>query len=437
MTPGTASSSINKVVALGGCAVRRAMHYFPERQIYIRSAGHIQFYKLGAVPQVIAACFAAMLLTWASFATVVVVFKDRIMEAEDYRYQQTENSLEDKIASLQVSYDELVVSAAKSQAHADRQLAALEEHQKRLMSQARYVVDDHRATVSSKPVLEESSRAPSWSFIGRVFGWFAPAHDQGIRPWHQSSLDRLRYAVASLRKLSESSNSMMAAIENDTLRGLEGEKGLIARTGISAEQFLRKLESAEGVGGPEVPLDGIPLDGIPDKGFTQSYFRAEANLNELTSLMKAMKRIPTAAPLSAIVGPSSGFGPRLDPFSGRYAFHPGIDFAGPSGTPVLATASGRVTFAGRDGSYGNMVEIDHGYGLKTRYAHLLDVTVTKGQAVIKGATVGRLGSTGRSTGPHVHYEVWYENSVRNPDSFLRIGRFTIEDTCKVIACSGR
>ena len=115
---------------------------------------------------------------------------------------------------------------------------------------------------------------------------------------------------------------------------------------------------------------------------------------------------------------SSGFGPRLDPFTGRYAFHPGLDFSGPSGTAIYATAPGTVVFAGSDGTYGNMVEIDHGYGFHTRYAHLSGVTVQIGTRIAKGAEVGRLGTTGRSTGPHLHYEIWYDRSVREPGRFL-------------------
>jgi murein DD-endopeptidase MepM/ murein hydrolase activator NlpD len=227
----------------------------------------------------------------------------------------------------------------------------------------------------------------------------------------------------------------MAAIEGGTLQRVASEKELIAGTGINADHFLRKLENVEGVGGPEVSLNAVQLDGVSDRDFGQAYFRAEANLEELADLRRAVTWLPTAMPLGLVMERTSGFGPRLDPFSGRYAFHPGIDFAGPTGTAVLATAGGLVTFAGSDGSYGNMVEIDHGYGLRTRYAHLLRIAVTKGERVTKAAVVGWLGSTGRSTGPHVHYEVWYEDEVRNPDGFLRVGRLSGNNYCTVITCS--
>jgi len=136
--------------------------------------------------------------------------------------------------------------------------------------------------------------------------------------------------------------------------------------------------------------------------------------------------VPLAAPVSAAsFDKSSGFGARIDPFTGRYAFHPGIDFAGPWGARVAATASGKVVFAGYRGGYGNMVEIDHGYGIHTRYGHLSAIGVKLGAEVAKGATLGRVGSTGRSTGPHVHYEVLFDDVVRNPSNFIEAGRHVL------------
>jgi murein DD-endopeptidase MepM/ murein hydrolase activator NlpD len=102
-----------------------------------------------------------------------------------------------------------------------------------------------------------------------------------------------------------------------------------------------------------------------------------------------------------------------------------MDFAGPWGAQVRATAPGTVTFVGNRGGYGNMIEIDHGMGIHTRYGHLSAITVRAGMKVEKDAAIGRLGSTGRSTGPHVHYEVWYEDKVRNPVNFIEAGRHVL------------
>ncbi|MGL4240307.1 MAG: M23 family metallopeptidase, partial [Beijerinckiaceae bacterium] len=119
---------------------------------------------------------------------------------------------------------------------------------------------------------------------------------------------------------------------------------------------------------------------------------------------------------------TSSFGTRSDPFTRSMAMHTGIDFRAPTGSPVRATASGKVVEAGWAGGYGNMVEIDHGNGLTSRYAHLSAITVTAGDTVAKGSTVGRVGSTGRSTGPHLHYETRIDGDPADPMRFIRAGQ---------------
>ncbi len=118
---------------------------------------------------------------------------------------------------------------------------------------------------------------------------------------------------------------------------------------------------------------------------------------------------------------SSPFGMRTDPFNGRAAMHTGIDLRGERGEPVHATADGTVSIAGRDGGYGKMVEINHGNGLSTRYGHLSEIDVRVGQKVRIGQTIGKIGSTGRSTGPHLHYETRINGEAVNPQKFLRAG----------------
>jgi len=131
--------------------------------------------------------------------------------------------------------------------------------------------------------------------------------------------------------------------------------------------------------------------------------------------------VPVHKPIIGEVDMSSPFGMRMDPFLGRPAVHTGIDLRGDTGEPVRATATGRVTIAGREGGYGNMVEINHGNGLASRYGHLSQIGVRFGQFVRVGETIGRIGSTGRSTGPHLHYETRVNGEAVDPQKFLRAG----------------
>ena len=135
----------------------------------------------------------------------------------------------------------------------------------------------------------------------------------------------------------------------------------------------------------------------------------------------ALMAIPSRRPVQPQARLGSAFGNRVDPFNRRLAFHSGVDFALPTGADVLAAAGGRVRFAGRNGGYGNLLEIDHGNGLVTRYAHLSRFHVRVGEVVTPGQRVGAAGSTGRSTGPHLHFEVLHNGGFADPQRFLALG----------------
>jgi murein DD-endopeptidase MepM/ murein hydrolase activator NlpD len=156
-----------------------------------------------------------------------------------------------------------------------------------------------------------------------------------------------------------------------------------------------------------------------DEDFAMRIQRVSSNMSDMRSLSVAARKLPLARPTST--ARSSGFGVRLDPFTGRPAFHSGLDFGGGMMTPIHATAPGVVSFTGRRAGYGNTIEIDHGDGFKTRYAHLRTIAVNPGQRVAVGQRIGGMGSTGRSTGPHLHYEVWLNGRAQNPARFVRAG----------------
>jgi murein DD-endopeptidase MepM/ murein hydrolase activator NlpD len=256
-----------------------------------------------------------------------------------------------------------------------------------------------------------------------------PAENPTVTSQAYADHPGLRDLAQQTSRMAEMGNSETLLMDKtrDALIGdLTGLHDIVTRTGINSAQFERRTMAGVGVGGPEIPLDRVEVDGLNDASFNSAYLQASAILNQLGGLSREMRHIPLSLPVNSTeFDLSSGFGPRLDPFTGHYAFHSGMDFAGPWGTAVRATAAGTIIFAGTRGGYGNMVEIDHGMGLHTRYGHLSAITVRVGTKVEKGAAIGRVGSTGRSTGPHVHYEVWYDDVVRNPRNFIEAGRHVL------------
>lgn len=193
-------------------------------------------------------------------------------------------------------------------------------------------------------------------------------------------------------------------------------RSVFADAGVDPSTIRTRKPGA--VGGPLVPLAAGP-DAGP---FETMAKQVHDGLNQLSHLRQAAVAVPFKPPTEGDIDLTSGFGYRLDPFTRSPAMHTGLDFRADHGSPVRATAGGRVVAAEYSGGYGNLVEIQHEGGISTRYAHLSAIAVNVGQVVQPGAVIGRVGSTGRSTGPHLHYEIRVDDTPINPSRFLRAGK---------------
>ncbi|KUR72316.1 peptidase M23 [Novosphingobium fuchskuhlense] len=184
----------------------------------------------------------------------------------------------------------------------------------------------------------------------------------------------------------------------------------IRRLGLNPQTVTAADRSA--MGGPLIPLVTGPGNSLDPR-----FARFGASLAHMSAMEQALVRIPNTLPANMDYI-SSGFGYRVDPFTGGGAFHAGLDFRGPIGAPILAAAAGTVSFTGVKQGYGNCVEISHGNGLLTRYAHMSQIAVRIGEVVRPGRKIGAIGSTGRSTGPHLHFEVRIADRPVDPRPFL-------------------
>jgi murein DD-endopeptidase MepM/ murein hydrolase activator NlpD len=195
--------------------------------------------------------------------------------------------------------------------------------------------------------------------------------------------------------------------------------------GLNPDTVLASMRSAQG--GPLEQL-ATSRDGSTDPRFE----RLGLSLARMDALEDGLQGVPHVTPADGGLI-TSGFGYRADPFTGGGAFHPGLDFKGAYGAPIHAAADGRVSFVGQIRGYGNVVEISHGNGLLTRYAHMSKTMATTGEQVKAGDVIGAIGSTGRSTGPHLHFEVRINNSVVNPRPFLEKAPDVLEQARGAIA----
>jgi len=201
-----------------------------------------------------------------------------------------------------------------------------------------------------------------------------------------------------------------------------------------AEAALRKLDLDPGAmaaasssalfGAMGGPLESLSTS--PDGSLDPRFERMGLSLERMAALEQALDRVPQVAP-AADQRITSRFGYRRDPFTRRGAMHSGIDFKGKTGSPIYAAASGKVAFAGRRSGYGKVVEISHGNGMMTRYAHLSRIDVARGATIDGGDVLGGLGSTGRSTGPHLHFEVRINGRAVNPRPFLETAPDVLEE----------
>jgi murein DD-endopeptidase MepM/ murein hydrolase activator NlpD len=239
----------------------------------------------------------------------------------------------------------------------------------------------------------------------------------------------LRWNVARLegevKQLRSRRESTQVLLKDWVLGSTDALEQLLGETGVDVDTLVARADATEaGQGGPlQVAAPGP--DGAGEKlAQPRPSDPMQDGIQRLAALRKLARTLPLVSPLDHFYL-TSGFGKRRDPFTHQWAFHPGLDLGAAPGSRALATAPGRVTHAGPAGPYGNMVEIDHGMGIVTRYGHLKSVSVSEGEHVRFRQPVGVIGNTGRSTSRHLHYEIRVDDVPYDPARFLNAGRFLV------------
>ena len=229
-------------------------------------------------------------------------------------------------------------------------------------------------------------------------------------------------AVAGLR---ETEASLISAADLAAQARLKDKSATFRATGLDARPYMAQADAPADLSPLELRDARVLAARLDvDPALARQVQRTARDLMAARALDAAAAALPLATPVDDPVR-SSPFGTRTDPFTHVAAFHPGQDFSGHYGEPIHVTAPGVVSFAGQRSGYGNCVEVDHGHGFKTRYGHLEAFAAGVGQAVKTGDVIGRMGSTGRSTGVHLHYEVWASGRLLNPAPFLKAGAPTL------------
>lgn len=372
-------------------------------------------------------------------ATSYLVFRDDLIGAAGARQAHMQQAYEDRIAALRTQVDRITSRQLLDQQVMERKVGELLKRQDRLTRRhgrldpvLKRAEAENLAKASAIPVptprpdeharLEDANGGLRMGIA--TANAFAPTETTGSIsrdvPWPTKTLAAAA-STDDADRLFASISSSLSDIETEQIRRVAR---LAENAYASADEIASALQTAgvdlpageddEAMGGPYVPLDD-------SMGFDTRVQELGDALDRLDTVKAAARKLPLRVPAPG-VRTSSGFGARTDPFLHRPAFHAGLDFLATTGSLAHATAGGTVTRAGRAGGYGNMVQIDHGNGYVTRYAHLSAILVGKGDIVTAGEAVGRVGSTGRSTGPHLHYEVRRNGKAVDPVTYLRAGR---------------
>ena len=369
----------------------RVEGWFPERHLYVRQGGQMRAFVLTQRRQMMVAGGVAAAALWMGVCTAAMLI----------------TLVQGSTADRQV---------AQAQAKYERWIA---DREARLGGAG-------AATPAALAALVEHRHAALALLLTDAKG--APGAAQALTPPIAQALAAATAAADPMHRLQAVQNGQEQVVEAaDAFAQSRADRVRMALklAGVAPVAAARKDAP---LGGPLIEAgDPRALAAVldVDPAFAARIQRAAADLSEAQSLSDTAARLPLARPTSD-PAQSSGFGVRIDPFTRHAAFHPGLDFPGARMTPVHATAPGVVTFTGVKTGYGNVVEIDHGGGFKTRYAHLASIAVRPGQHVAAGAPLGGMGSTGRSTGTHLHYEVWENGRVQNPERFVRAGAYALQ-----------
>jgi murein DD-endopeptidase MepM/ murein hydrolase activator NlpD len=350
---------------------------------------------------------------WSVATGTYFAFKEDVLTRLVGRQAEMQFAYEDRIAELRSQVDRIASRQLLDQEQVERKLEAMLKRQAVLEQRAGRLSGNIGANLGSEseitgsvpknakpsPLGDGAMLEPKSRFATKVSGG-------GI----EGAINR---AALSMDRVETRQISALSSLEDRYDQRSRNIRSVLADLGVDPV----KTASAAGVGGPFVPASPRASADAFDKGiYRVAVARAQ---NERYS--RILATVPVKKPVFGEIDMSSPFGARMDPFLRGPAIHTGLDMRGDPGDPVRATAAGRVETAGWNGGYGKMVEIDHGNQFSTRYGHLSEIDVKVGQNVKAGDIIGKIGSTGRSTGPHLHYETRVNDEAVNPQKFLRAG----------------
>ncbi len=426
---------------------------FPHRRIYIRTDRRTRYLTLGPRTQLAAALATVALVGWTGFVSQAYIARaldghswqvrlETMREAYDARLGAMDSRqmyLEEQLDQANARRDQVTGRLSEKQARlvdSANRLQAAESELTVLRAEYEKLIDARREDAARLASLDaELARAraalaeaqTSEANMESTFGGFTGAMERVIaeRDRARGDLARLDSEVdrltGELDRWRDRQDRLLAQLEEAARLSFSGLSTILGRSDVDVDRIMQQARrDYTGEGGPFEPIPpGVDADALA-AGTAAGDARVAALIQDLESvnLMRfAAERLPFGEPVYA-GRRTSGFGVRADPKGRGKAMHTGLDIAAPRGTAIYSTAEGIVTFVGRQSGYGILVKIRHAFGFETVYAHLNRARVKVGQRVSRGDRIADMGSTGRSTGTHLHYEVRIDNEPVDPVKFI-------------------
>ncbi len=427
-------------------------HHLPEQRLFLKSETTTRFVRLRPLTQAVALAGGSMLIAWAIVATAIIAM-DGLTSSDMAQVERQQTEFEGRLTALSADRDLRAEEAISAQDRFNLALAEVSAMQGRLLTSEearkeletgieviqdtlRRVMDERDIARTEVVALESTLRsetgttrtaeatardaADTIAVITDTLAGTAAERDAmaGAALAAQQTIDEVE---AEKRAILAKNDLIFARLEEAVTVSMEPLDKMFSSAGLSTEALLDSVKRGySGQGGPLGPF----VLSTSNAALSPDEVRANGiltGLDRMNLYRIAAEKTPFAMPVTAAFRFTSGFGFRRDPKGAGSRMHEGTDFAGSSGTAIFATGDGVVVHAGWDSGYGRSVEIQHEFGILTRYAHLSQIRVSVGDRVSRGDRIGDMGSSGRSTGTHLHYEVRIGGRAVNPMTFIKAG----------------
>ena len=407
---------------------------FKERTLIANKNGKLVYYHFSPIFQSVIFTIFVLFIYWTLFTTKIYLLNIDTLKVKESQIIDARNKFNRVVADVN-AYKDTIAEINKKLEISNNNIVNLLEKDEKISKIEKDTLIKNRLLLSTElnyvnNKLVRFAKDVTWANVDTKEPYYKTTKNELERNvvlneniYLKKQNNTLEKTLSDMKQLQDNLINKVQVLADNNISDIEN---VLSKVDIVLSQvhlknrnsLIKKVqqEDGEGLGGKYIPLKNIDL---MDEDLDLKFKNANIKVNLWEGLSKAKTMLPLGAPVKK-VRITSPYGVRPDPFFKTPAMHTGIDFGGKEGTPLYSTAAGKVIQAGPRGDYGLAVEVDHGLGFTTLYGHLSKITVQKGDIIEEGTKVGLAGSTGRSTGPHLHYELRHNSHLLNPYAFIKV-----------------